>query len=370
MRDHGFGVWVARSMLLNSAGVENMISKLQEISAGRAYVQVVGRGDSQYSSGILPRAEELDGPFDGLSKTIETARGSGLKISAWMNVNLVWKFGDRPSSKDHVVNSNPEWITCDERGLSMLEYSSCDIEEVFGPFIDPGIPQVRRFTAEIADELASYDVEEVHLDFIRYPFRTFGYTQAALHEYRRWLRAANLKNTEENFDRFRIESTGEQVRLIREKVRSRGKKLSCAVFDDYSERAVKERLQPWLEWLEDGLIDSAVVKPQVVDCDDGAGGRSLEIKLSEVAAVAQGERIAREGEIARCRRRPHNQPRGDHIIVARLRRSRVGPVHGGIKTRFIVSVRSGQGNSCGLGIGGESDYHDCHCRQNKSEILF
>ena len=147
MRDHGFGVWVARSMLLNSAGVENMISKLQEISAGRAYVQVVGRGDSQYSSGILPWAEELDGPFDGLSKTIETARGSGLKISAWMNVNLVWKFGDRPSSKDHVVNSNPEWITCDERGLSMLEYSSCDIEEVFGPFIDPGIPQVRRFTA-------------------------------------------------------------------------------------------------------------------------------------------------------------------------------------------------------------------------------
>jgi uncharacterized lipoprotein YddW (UPF0748 family) len=141
----------------------------------------------------------------------------------------------------------------------MLEYSSCDIEEVFGPFIDPGIPQVRRFTAAIADELASYDVEEVHLDFIRYPFRTFGYTQPALREYRRWLRTANLKDTEENFDRFRIESTGEQVRLIREKVRSRGNKLSCAVFDDYSERAVKERLQPWLEWLEEGLIDSAVV---------------------------------------------------------------------------------------------------------------
>ncbi len=259
MRDPGFGVWVARSTLLNPAGVEKMISKLHEISAGRAYVQVVGRGDSQYSSRILPRAEELDGPFDGLSETIEMARGSGLKISAWMNVNLVWKFGDRPSSKEHVVNSHPEWITCDERGLSMLEYSSCDIEEVFGPFIDPGIPQVRRFTAAIADELASYDVEEVHLDFIRYPFRNFGYTQAALHEYRRWLRAANLKNTEENFDRFRIESTGEQVRLIREKVRSRGKKLSCAVFDDYSERAVKERLQPWLGWLEDGLIDSAVV---------------------------------------------------------------------------------------------------------------
>lgn len=259
MRDPGFGVWAVRSMLLNSTCVEKMISKLQEISAGRAYVQVVGRGDSQYRSGILPWAEELDGPFDGLSKTIEMARGSGLKISAWMNVNLVWKFGDRPSSKEHVVNSHPEWITRDERGVSMLEYFSCDIEEVFGPFIDPGIPQVRHFTAAIADELASYDVEEVHLDFIRYPFRTFGYAQAALREYREWLRTASLKDTAENFDRFRIESTGEQVRLIREKVRSRGKKLSCAVFDDYSGRAVRERLQPWLEWLEEGLIDSAVV---------------------------------------------------------------------------------------------------------------
>jgi uncharacterized lipoprotein YddW (UPF0748 family) len=83
--------------------------------------------------------------------------------------------------------------------------------------------------------------------------------QAALRENSEWLRTASLKDPAENFARFRIESTGEQVRLISEKVRSRGKKLSCAVFDDYSGRAVRERLQPWLEWLEEGLIDSAVV---------------------------------------------------------------------------------------------------------------
>ncbi len=43
--------------------------------------------------------------------------------------------------------------------------------------------------------------------------------------------------------------------MISEVVRSKGKKVSCAVYDDYSERAVSERLQPRIEWLKSGLID-------------------------------------------------------------------------------------------------------------------
>lgn len=254
------GVWVTSKELVSPESLSRMIDRLDRINAGRAYIQVVGRGDSYYSSALLPPAEELVQPFDALRKAIAEASGKTFHISAWMNVNLVWGFERRrPLSAVHIVNRHPEWITVDKNGTSMLDYSSSNLEEVFGPYVDPGVAGVREFTEEIASEISNYDIEEVHLDFIRYPFRSFGFNPIALAEYRDWLNEEGLSNGTDSFDRFRIDAVTRQVSMISETVRSKGKKLSCAVYDDYSERAVHERLQPWLEWLENGLIDAAVV---------------------------------------------------------------------------------------------------------------
>lgn len=253
-------VWVTSKELVSQESLSRMIEKLEGINPVRAYIQVVNRADSYYSSNILPPAEELVQDFDPLQMTIEKACGKEFRISAWMNVNLVWGFGkQRPFSERHVLNRRPEWVTVDENGTSMLEHPSSNLEEVFGPYIDPGIPEVREFTAQIAWEISDYDVEEVHLDFIRYPFKCFGYNPIALAEYRKWLNQEKLIESTESFDRFRIDSVTKQVSMISDVVRAKGKRVSCAVYDDYSERAVSERLQPWLEWLKSGLIDSAVV---------------------------------------------------------------------------------------------------------------
>ncbi len=259
MKGLNLGVWVTRKSLENIESIEEMLKKIARLGISRAYVQVVGRADAHYRSVVLPRAEELESDLDGLQKSIDLARDLSVNISAWMNVNLVWSFGKRPLSPEHVVNAHPDWITYDRNGLSMLDYSSSDLDEVFGPFIDPGVPEVKAFTAAIAKEIAGYDVEEVHLDFVRYPFLDFGYNPLALKYYERWSKKTGVFDSEESFESFRLDSVTEQVRMISQAVREQGKKLSCAVFDDYSERAVRERLQPWMSWLEDGLIDSAVV---------------------------------------------------------------------------------------------------------------
>jgi len=253
-------VWVTSKELVSQESLGKMIEKLEGINPVRAYIQVVNRADSYYSSNILPPAEELAQDFDALQMIIEEACEREFRISAWMNVNLVWGFGkQRHFSESHILNRQPEWITVDESGTSMLEYQSSSLEEVFGPYIDPGIPDVREFTAQIASEISNYDVEEVHLDFIRYPFKSFGYNPLALAEYRKWLNKEELTESKKSFDSYRILSITRQVSMISEVVRAKGKKVSCAVYDDYSERAVSERLQPWLEWLKSGLIDSAVV---------------------------------------------------------------------------------------------------------------
>ena len=42
--------------------------------------------------------------------------------------------------------------------------------------LDPGLPDVQRFVVDVVLEVVDkYDVDGVHLDYVRYPSRRFGY---------------------------------------------------------------------------------------------------------------------------------------------------------------------------------------------------
>ncbi|WP_367362851.1 hypothetical protein [Mesotoga sp.] len=73
------GVWVTSKELVSPESLSRMIDRLDRINAGRAYIQVVGRGDSYYSSALLPPAEELVQDFDALQMTIEKACEKGVQ---------------------------------------------------------------------------------------------------------------------------------------------------------------------------------------------------------------------------------------------------------------------------------------------------
>ncbi|HQN61204.1 MAG TPA: hypothetical protein PLP96_06470, partial [Mesotoga prima] len=66
-------VWVPSKELVSRESLSRMIEKLDGINAFRAYIQVVNRADSYYSSNMLPPAEELVQDFDALQMTIEKA---------------------------------------------------------------------------------------------------------------------------------------------------------------------------------------------------------------------------------------------------------------------------------------------------------
>ncbi len=69
-------VWVpSKELESRPESLSRMIDRLDRINAGRAYIQVVGRGDSYYSSALLPPAEELVQPFDALRKAIAKSFG-------------------------------------------------------------------------------------------------------------------------------------------------------------------------------------------------------------------------------------------------------------------------------------------------------
>ena len=261
------GVWVVRDEITSPASIDEIVNTALQLGIDRLYVQVVGRADAFYRSKILPRShmlKEAPDDFDPLGYILKKVKGTRIKISAWMNVFYAWSFGSRPEDPKHVLNQHPDWVTYDEKGYSMFDYNKAPDITVPGIFLDPGLDEVKEFVASIAEEITrEYEVDEIHLDYIRYPYRTFGYNPTVMRKFRKWTRKAlkegKIKSfAEASFDDFRREQVNETVKLIYEKVKKYGKKLSAAVYPYYPD-AHDDRLQDWPTWIKSGYLDYAVL---------------------------------------------------------------------------------------------------------------
>ncbi len=130
------------------------------------YFQVRSRGNAVYKSSLEPWALELTGflgrdpGWDPLAVAVDAAHERGLEIHGWFNVFKVWSGGNRVPRCNplHVALAHPEWVK--QVG-----------DEIW---IDPGIPEARRYIVDVIVDCASrYDLDGVHLDYIRYPGVSF-----------------------------------------------------------------------------------------------------------------------------------------------------------------------------------------------------
>ena len=48
--------------------------------------------------------------FDPLADAIAKAHEAGLRVHAWINVNLIASATDLPAAREHVVYRHPEWL--------------------------------------------------------------------------------------------------------------------------------------------------------------------------------------------------------------------------------------------------------------------
>lgn len=128
--------------------------------------QVRSRGNAMFRSEREPWAGELTGSLGGdpgwdpLEFAVEEAHLRGLEIHAWVNVCRLWTGGSLPprASPEHLCHAHPEWVK--------------PFKEEY--WLDPGIPNARRFTVQLCEELVRrYDIDGLHLDYIRYPDLSF-----------------------------------------------------------------------------------------------------------------------------------------------------------------------------------------------------
>lgn len=286
-------LWVTRSTLSSPDAIRQMVSAAQAGGFNTLLVQVRARGDAYYSGTLEPRAPELAGKpsFDPLATVLEAAHGWGMKVHAWVSVNLVASSGTLPASRDHVIYRAPEWLmiprelAAEMRKIDLrspayvgrlARWTRAHPSTVEGLYTSPLHPAAQDHTAAVIGEIAAnYDVDGVHLDYVRFPNEDFDYSPAAIEQFKASI-APDLTAREKreaasralidpaaypnlfperwsDFRRSRLTSLVIKIRTAVKTVRP-GATFSAAVVPD-AQLAFDSRLQDWRGWIDHALLD-------------------------------------------------------------------------------------------------------------------
>ncbi len=316
------GLWVVRSTLTHPDSVRAMVARAAEAGFNTLLVQVRGRGDAYYLGGIEPRAEGIQGPpaFDPLALAVREAHARGIEVHAWVNVHLISSASVISRDPRHLMNERPGLLAvprelaielydvdpASSRYFERLISHALANSDVEGLYSSPSAPEVKeRVYAVTTDLVERYDLDGIHLDYVRYPSGAFDYSRGALDRFEIWmdgritdgqrpeLAVASQQNPlalveafPEPWAEFRRSQITELVERIYVGVKRRRPEVlvSAAVFPDARESFL-HRYQDWEGWLRRGIID--VVAPMAYNPDDDLFDRAI----SRAAEVGGPERV-------------------------------------------------------------------------------
>ena len=317
------GLWVVRSTLVHPDSVRAMVARAAGAGFNTLLIQVRGRGDAYYSGGIEPRADGIrDQPgFDPLALTIREAHARGIEVHAWMNVHLISSASAISGEPTHLVNESPGLLAvprelarelydvdpASPRYLERLvEHALANRGHIEGLYSSPSAPEVKeRVYAVAADLVERYEIDGIHLDYVRYPSGAFDYSRGALDRFRTWI-AGRITDGEraevagalehdplalveafpEPWAEFRRNQITDLVEQIYVGVKRRRPEVlvSAAVFPDPRESFIHQ-YQDWEGWLRKGIVD--VVAPMAYNPDDAL----FDEAISRAAEIGGSERV-------------------------------------------------------------------------------
>jgi uncharacterized lipoprotein YddW (UPF0748 family) len=298
------GLWVVRTSLTSRDSIAAMVGAAERSGFNTIFVQVRGRGEAFYTSGLDPRSSDLDGQpagFDPLAVTLEIAHRAGLRVHAWIAVNLVSSSTTLPRDRTHVVNRHPDWLmvpgalAVSLRGMApsapayvaaVAKWARAASDQVEGLYVSPISAGARQYTVGVVQEIVTkYAVDGVHLDYLRYPSEAFDYSAPALAAFRvarlpsvatadrqRIDRAARTDPTAwakafpQAWDGFRRDRLTWLLHAITAAVRSARPHVTVsAAVVPRGEDAKARKLQDWPRWAAAGDLD--VVCPMAYASD-------------------------------------------------------------------------------------------------------
>lgn len=272
-------LWVVRDAITTPESVNRLVDFAVQTRFHILFVQVRGRGDAYYQSALAPPSPALKASlsdFDPLRYLITVAHRSGVEVHAWLNIYYVWSDPKHAPPAGHVVVTHPEWILSDAKGTRMdhVPSSKWKAQGIEGSFISPGVPEYRRHMVDVVHELVrNYDVDGIHLDYIRFPNKTYSYDPASRSQFllrygvdpvelsanragmQKMLGAGTLAALDSIYSVYRTVEVDSMVAAIH--AAAGNKPLSAAVIAD-PVYARKDKGQDWPTWVHQDWVDFVV----------------------------------------------------------------------------------------------------------------
>lgn len=226
-----------------------MLDKLQAAGINTVLFQSRIRSTTAYASAVEPWDGIFTGTpgqrplYDPLRFAVDECHKRGMEIHAWVvafpicKVAVAKQLGKRALPQQH-----PE--LCQRCGDQWM--------------MDPGVPQTANYLARICQEIAAnYEVDGIHLDYIRYPEATIPFNDEAT--YRRYgNKQSRSQWRTSNIDRC-VQMIHDAVKAVRPWI-----KLSCSPVGKYSDLAryssygwnARDAVsQDAQRWLREGWMD-------------------------------------------------------------------------------------------------------------------
>lgn len=250
------GLWVDtwHNGIFDAGQVTTMINTADTYNFNAVLPEVRLRGDAFYFPtypNIEPRNPRIGSTFDPLQDTINKAHAKGIEVHAWITT-FPCLSATANTHPNHVSNKHPEWLMQNYAG-------STDFGE--GKYLDPGVPDALIWIYNVCmDLVTNYDIDGLHLDYIRYPSQDSGYNPIAIARFNEeFSRTGKPSTSDATFSTWRRRQVTDFVKFVYLNAIAvkPNVKLTVSTFASRSD-AYNARFQDWASWMSMGIIDANV----------------------------------------------------------------------------------------------------------------
>ena len=244
-------IWVQAEAAKTPQEADAMISHVKR-GGFDTILYSINAGSVYYRSKLLPQSSSVTAQYDPLAYVVKQAHANGLKVQAW------WSCGPAPSS----AAFRARYPTFD---VALLAAVPDDVH-----WLNYALPEVKQLVGDVVLELAqSYDLDGVHLDYIRYPSDPTGDTFGA----------NDVPST--------VQSAYQRLKAVKP-----GTELTAAVLSNQLDS--RDYRQNWANWLAGGYVDRVFTMAYFDPGQTYKSGNTwtLEMDAGQWQGLAHRERIA------------------------------------------------------------------------------
>jgi len=276
-------MWLDRGTIVKAKSETDLIElfdRIAEAGINTIFFETLNSGYTIYPSEVAPEQNPLVKGWDPLETAVKLAHERGVELHAW-----IWTFATVNQRHNEILGlprnylgpllaKHPDWASTDHEG-SRFHYTSGKV------FLDPANPEVQEYLNSLLTEIATkYDVDGIHLDYIRYPFQsptgkvTYGYGKSAREQFQRQTGIDPIQLNPSHYlwskwTEFKIEQIDNFVGSISQNLKQLRPELtiSTAVFPIPQQERLAKIHQHWETWLNKEWIDMLVPMTYAQDAE-------------------------------------------------------------------------------------------------------